>query len=265
MSIPSGPAAWVLLLASAALPISVTSPVRAQDSSDVSDVEARARFESGRLAFESGRFEEALSDFRRAYELSPRPLILYNMGIAYDRLRRDAEALDAFERYLASTPNAANRGEIEARLVILRRQIGAREGPAGTTTTTSSTTTSPPATIAGSERPARYPHYEIWAWVSGGVALAAAIASGALWVVANDRYAELAASCGVLGCSRAQIDASGAPDMVTATNALLITAIVATASTVAALTLLFVDLPPTVAEQARLGIGPGSVHLHLSF
>lgn len=107
---------------------------RAQDAVERADAEARSRFEAGRAAMAAGRTEDALVDFRRAYELSHRPALLYNIGVAADRLRRDDEALEAFEAYLASMPasDVTNRAEVEGRITVLRETIAARtarEGP----------------------------------------------------------------------------------------------------------------------------------------
>ncbi|MCX7807199.1 MAG: tetratricopeptide repeat protein, partial [Deltaproteobacteria bacterium] len=82
---------------------------KSSPADEAKDQEARALFQAGQVAFEDGRFEDALQYFRRSYELSGRPALLYNIGLAADRLRRDEEALSAFERYLAEVPDARNR------------------------------------------------------------------------------------------------------------------------------------------------------------
>jgi tetratricopeptide (TPR) repeat protein len=97
------------------------------------DDEARSLYDAGREAFEAGRYDRALEHFQRAYELSGRPQLLYNIGQAADRLRHDAEALDAFDRYLAS-PEADEslRPQIEGRLAVLRAAV-AEHAPRETT------------------------------------------------------------------------------------------------------------------------------------
>lgn len=87
------------------------------------ELEARQYFELGRLAFIDGRFEEALQSFERAYALSQRALLLFNIGATHDRLRHESEALAAFERYLELTPEAENRGEVQGRINFLRRSV----------------------------------------------------------------------------------------------------------------------------------------------
>lgn len=88
------------------------------------DAEARLRFEAGQLAFHDGRYEDALADFRRSYELSHRPALLYNIGQCADRLRRDHEALEAFTAYLHEAgDDAANAQEVWARVTALETAI----------------------------------------------------------------------------------------------------------------------------------------------
>ena len=85
--------------------------------------EARLLFLAGRRAFDSGRYEDALDSFERAYVLTRDPHVLYNVAITLDRMRRDREALAAFERYLRLQPEAPENRDVESRIRILRAQI----------------------------------------------------------------------------------------------------------------------------------------------
>lgn len=82
--------------------------------------EAKGLFSAGRAAFEAGRYADALGHFERSYAISGRPALLYNIGVAADRLRADAQALDAYERYLREVPDAENQAEVEKRVAALR-------------------------------------------------------------------------------------------------------------------------------------------------
>ena len=84
------------------------------------DEEARIVYQAGVLAYDEQRFENALEHFERAHELSGRPQLLYNIGLAADRLRRDPRAIEAYESYLRELPDAANRARVEERLGFLR-------------------------------------------------------------------------------------------------------------------------------------------------
>jgi tetratricopeptide (TPR) repeat protein len=120
------------------------TPTFAQDRQDA---EARALFQAGQVAFEDGRFDSALEYFQRAYDLSHRAALLYNIGTAADRLRQDRVALDAFEHYLEAEPNSANRAEVSSRVQVLRRALATSE--TSTATTTAATTTTTPAASVG--------------------------------------------------------------------------------------------------------------------
>lgn len=92
-------------------------------SAEALDEEARAVFSAGSTAFDDARYDDALAYFQRAYELSQRSVLLYNVGVAADRLRRDRVALDAFERFLAEVPEHPRRRDVEARVIVLRQIV----------------------------------------------------------------------------------------------------------------------------------------------
>jgi tetratricopeptide (TPR) repeat protein len=109
--------------AAAAAEEAATAEVSAESARDE---EARSLFEAGRSAFADGRYEDALGDFQRAYELSGRAALLYNVGTTADRLRESEAALAAFERYLVEVPDPSNRAEVEARVRHLRQEVEQR-------------------------------------------------------------------------------------------------------------------------------------------
>jgi tetratricopeptide (TPR) repeat protein len=102
-----------------------------------SDEEARALFEAGRLAHAQGRYAEAVERFQRAYDLSKRAPLLYNIAVALDRLRRDEEALHNFEEFVRLDPNSEYIPAARERIVFLRQAIEERKGSA----------TAPPPTV----------------------------------------------------------------------------------------------------------------------
>jgi tetratricopeptide (TPR) repeat protein len=111
-----------------------------------SDSEARALFEQGRTAYDAGHFDEAVRAFRRAYVLSPRFPLLYNIGQAELRAGHDALALDAFQGFLRQSPaDDARRSEVEERIRVLQAMgIGAptrQEVQTATATETGTTVT----------------------------------------------------------------------------------------------------------------------------
>ncbi|MGB8221175.1 MAG: tetratricopeptide repeat protein [Polyangiales bacterium] len=102
---------------------------RAQRSQvdDAQLAQAKAAFELGTRAYADGEFESALESFRRAYELTGSPDLLYNIATVSDRLRRDEEALQAYEGYLEARPKSADREHVEGRIEVLRQAIEANQ------------------------------------------------------------------------------------------------------------------------------------------
>lgn len=96
---------------------------RAQD-----DQRARLHFESGASYYEAGEYEDALREFQRAYELSQRAQLFYNMSLCYQNLGDFAQAASYLERYLNEVPNIENRANLEIRLRNLRERVAHQEG-----------------------------------------------------------------------------------------------------------------------------------------
>lgn len=123
--------AAALALALALAPADASAQAaRAEPSAAVTsarDEEARSLFHAGRAAMSEGRYEDALGYFERAYELSPRAALLFNIGAVAERLRRDRDALEAYRAYLAAAPEAENRLEVERRIALLEEAIAASE------------------------------------------------------------------------------------------------------------------------------------------
>lgn len=110
-------------------PVSAQATQPATTDEELAEAEARALFNAAVAAYDAGRYEDALESFERAYRRSNRAALLYNMGQCYDRLRRDEEAVDAFERYLEAMPAAENRSQVESRIRALREAIARRANP----------------------------------------------------------------------------------------------------------------------------------------
>jgi hypothetical protein len=68
------------------------------------------------------RYEEAYAEFKRAYELFPSFKMLGNIGFTAMKLERDAEAIDAYTRYLAEATDldADERGQVERDVATLK-------------------------------------------------------------------------------------------------------------------------------------------------
>jgi tetratricopeptide (TPR) repeat protein len=94
---------------------------------DSDETRAFSLFEQSERAYERGRFDEALVLLRRSYELKPEPVLLYNMGRAYEGLGDLASAATSYETFIAAQPTTPDRGALERRIATLRNQIAERE------------------------------------------------------------------------------------------------------------------------------------------
>lgn len=88
--------------------------------------EVQKHFELGNQYYDEGRYDDALVEYDKAYSLSNNWKILYNRGQALVMLRRDPEAIEAFEQYLArgaaEVPDD-RRKAVEADLAKLRQRL----------------------------------------------------------------------------------------------------------------------------------------------
>jgi hypothetical protein len=89
--------------------------------------EARARYERGLQLYNEGAFDGALVEFERAYQLVPTYKLLYNIALIRLQLNDYAQALKAFQEYLAEGGTeiaSVRRSEVERHLAVLKTKIG---------------------------------------------------------------------------------------------------------------------------------------------
>jgi len=98
MNAPGRPIA-ILLLAAAVAAV-VAPPVSAAPSAGAI-AEARRRFSRGNQLYADGRYEEALRLYVAAYELVPSLDLLYNIGLAREKILDHENCAIAFRQYLA--------------------------------------------------------------------------------------------------------------------------------------------------------------------
>ena len=120
---------FLLVLAVAFSCLASTAGVHAQSSQsrEARITQAKKAFAAGTQAYANGEFESALGSFRRAYELTGSADLLYNIATVSDRMRRDADALEAYEGYLEARPKSVDREHVESRIDVLRAAIEARK------------------------------------------------------------------------------------------------------------------------------------------
>jgi tetratricopeptide (TPR) repeat protein len=119
----------VLLLATMLPVVSRPWDARAAPTGGESSPEARraakAHLDRGGVLIDRDDLRGALAEFEAAYRLVPSPNIFHNFGIVYEGLGRKADALTAFQRFLAEAPapSAEIRQHAERAVTELTRQV----------------------------------------------------------------------------------------------------------------------------------------------
>jgi tetratricopeptide (TPR) repeat protein len=153
----------------------VAAPAAAQTDQE----RALTLFEESRGHYDAGRFDRAIELLQEAYRLQPEPILLYNMGRAYEGADQVREAADAYERYLNDAGDVRDRGALEARLRTLRERIARedaeRDRPAP-----------PPPPPSGGVDPG--------GWIVLGVGVAAIAVGVVLGVLSDDAHNEAVAA-----------------------------------------------------------------------
>lgn len=67
---------------------------------------AKVRRDAGVKLTSAGKYDEAIREFRAAYEIDPDPVLFYSLAVAERLAGRCPAAVDYYRRFLASKPNA---------------------------------------------------------------------------------------------------------------------------------------------------------------
>ncbi|MHB8418063.1 MAG: hypothetical protein ACYDCL_08300 [Myxococcales bacterium] len=160
------------------------------------------------VEYDAGDFDKALADAQQAYELTPLPGLLFNLGQCHRALHHWERAEFFYRGYLRKKPDAKNRAEVEALIAQMQGKQREAAAPAPsapilveastptltptlaptlaptltpTLTPTPTSTPIPAPQAAVTAPPPRRP-VPAGAWVTGAVGVAA-IAAGAVFAV----------------------------------------------------------------------------------
>jgi tetratricopeptide (TPR) repeat protein len=96
-------------------------PTPKADPSDEDLERATELFENGKELYSEGSYDAAIAAFRRAYQASGDPVLLYNIALAHDRAGRYDEAIEYFGYYRAFAP-ASERKALAEKVESLRKR-----------------------------------------------------------------------------------------------------------------------------------------------
>jgi tetratricopeptide (TPR) repeat protein len=135
----------------------------------------------GHRLYQRGQYQEAIVEYRRAYELRAEPRFLYEIAESYRQLGAADQALFYFDRYLAGAPDAPDRDLVEDRmseLESLRARPAAPAPPLTLSPTPSGPELTKPRPQPESKPTSTWRRW--WFWTAVGVAIAAGVTAAAL-------------------------------------------------------------------------------------
>jgi tetratricopeptide (TPR) repeat protein len=150
--------------------------------------QAKARFKQGRAYQDAGAFGKAADEYKAAYELDPRPEMLFNIAQAYRLAKERQLAVDYFKKYLDAQPSGTGADEARTHVATLTKEIEDERAKAPKPD-------QPTTVLAPAERPQQMvetggsPTLRIAGLVTGGVGIVA-IGAGVLWGLEASAAAE---------------------------------------------------------------------------
>jgi len=151
------------------------APPAPPDAAKPADVEVDEHVAQGHRLYLLGRYQDAIAEYRRAYELRADPQFLFQIAEAYRQLGATEQALFYYERYLAGAAAGPDRDVAEQRVGEIE-SLRAAPPPGPTAGLTS-------ASGATEGLAAKHPTpiwRRWWLWTAIGVALAAGATAAAL-------------------------------------------------------------------------------------
>ena len=144
--------ATVLLAATTSAAVAQPAPAPAPAPTPTPEqtrAEAKALYEKGNTHYNLGEYDQAIEAFKKAYELSQAPGLLFNIAQSF-RLKKDYEQASHFyETYLRLKSDAPNRADVEARIAEMKAMLEEQKkmgtkAPLGTVTPDGGTSTTAP-------------------------------------------------------------------------------------------------------------------------
>src|SRR5438552_6829901 len=102
-------AAWLMALSVSVAP----GRAEAMQTTPAQKQEMMEHYERATRAYDIQKYQEAIDEYQKAYEIAGDPAMLYNVAQAYRLNGQLPEALHSYRRYLQRSPNARNREDVD--------------------------------------------------------------------------------------------------------------------------------------------------------
>jgi Tetratricopeptide repeat len=129
--------AFGLVLALLIPMLAMALPARAAQAMQLSPQQkqdVRLHYERATRAYDLNKYQEAVDEYQKVYEIDGDPVMLYNIGQAYRLNDQPQESIHFYRRYLQRSPEAKNRDDVNRKIVNLEKLIEDRRKAAAAVT-----------------------------------------------------------------------------------------------------------------------------------
>ena len=109
--------------------------------------EVKLHYQRATRAYDLQKYQEAIDEYQKAYEISGDPPMLYNIAQAYRLADQPAEAVRYYRRFLQRMPNARNREDVERKIADQEKLAEQRKKAEPVAPPPSTTPTKPPPIV----------------------------------------------------------------------------------------------------------------------
>ncbi len=108
--------------------------------------EIHVHYQQATRAYDLGKYQEAIDEYQKVYEIDGDPVMLYNIAQAYRLNDQPQEAIHFYRRYLQRSPDARNKDDVERKIAAQEKLIEERRKAAAAVSPPPPKPAPPPAT-----------------------------------------------------------------------------------------------------------------------
>ena len=114
---------WVLALVFSMMVLAFgTKEARAQLTPQQKQ-EIHVHYQQATRAYDLGKYQEAVDEYQKVYEIDGDPVMLYNIAQAYRLNDQPQESIHFYRRYLQRSPEARNKEDVERKITAMEKLI----------------------------------------------------------------------------------------------------------------------------------------------
>jgi hypothetical protein len=91
-------------------------------------------YQQATRAYDLGKYQEAVDEYQKVYEIDGDPVMLYNIAQAYRLNDQPQESIHFYRRYLQRSPEARNKEDVERKITAMEKLIEERRKAAAAVT-----------------------------------------------------------------------------------------------------------------------------------